>query len=64
MEKTQDQKQAWLDGYQAALETAQSVQLRVDVSIDPAIELGAKAVAGALKATYEKMIREEANGKT
>lgn len=59
-DKTEIEKAAWLDGYKAALATAQSFRVRIDGGeVDEALNCGARMVASVLSGNVEKMINSE-----
>jgi len=53
--------QAYLDGYLAALETAQSIELRIAPELDAAIRLGVNTVTSVLKSDAETLLRGARN---
>ena len=59
MDKTTEQKKAWLDGYRSASETAASFKVHVDGGeVDEALNLGARMVGSLLARNVEKFVKD------
>lgn len=54
--RTQDQIEAYLDGFKAAMEIADSVKLRVAPEVDVAIALGVSAVGSTLRSQHKRFL--------
>jgi len=60
MDKTPEQKAAWLDGYRAASDTAASFKVRVDGGdVDKVLNLGANMVSTILARNVEKFTAQK-----
>ena len=59
MEKTPEQKEAWLEGYRAAGETADSLNVRgYGSEVDKLLNLGASLVASVLASEWQGFVKD------